>query len=60
MFRRTLKQQLKNAEERAGHHFAKLWNIDKMIQEYRRDNGLNPHYLIDAIEKELERPLNQI
>lgn len=58
--RKTLKQQLQNAEERAGHHFAKLWNIDKMITEYERSNGKNPHYLIQDIKKELDRPLHQI
>ena len=60
MFGRKTKKQLQNAEERAGHHFVKLWKIDQMIRQYRKDNGLNPHYLIDAIEKELDRPLHQI
>ena len=48
------------SEERAGHHFAKLWNIDRMITEFEKSNGLNPHYLIQNIKKELERPLNRI
>lgn len=56
--RKELKRQLARAEERAGHHFSKLWKIEKMIKNYDNSNGLNPHYLIQDIKKELDKPLN--
>lgn len=57
--KKQLERQLARAEERAGHHFSKLWNIEKMIENYENSNGLNPHYLIEGIKKELDRPQNQ-
>lgn len=57
--RKELKRQLARAEERAGHHFSKLWNIEKMIKNYENSNGLNPHYLIQGIKRELDSSLKQ-
>lgn len=52
--RKALKERAQRAEERASFHFSKLWNIDRMIQEFKRTKG-NSFTLIREIEKELDR-----
>lgn len=56
--RKDIKMQLNMLEELTKHYFYKLCNIEKIINNYEKSNGLNPYYLIQNIKKELDKPLN--
>jgi len=55
--KRELRRIAERAEQRANHHFTKLWNIDKLVKAYEEDHSLNPYYLVKSIRKELDKPL---